>query len=137
MFKRIFALLFVVVLVALAVAAYYLRDPNQFKQDLQDLAAEQSGYKVTINGDIHWRWALPFGVSAEDIAATADNETITVDRLTLGISFGSVFAAFDDWRINTLHLQDVYWEDSESIIRVSDFHLQDFRTGAQAPLPCS
>ena len=133
MFKRIFALLLVVVLVALAVAAYYLRDPNQFKQDLQDLAAEQSGYKVTINGDIHWRWALPFGVSAEDIAATADNETITVDRLTLGISFGSVFAAFDDWRINTLHLQDVYWEDSESIIRVSDFHLQDFRTGASSP----
>lgn len=100
MLKRIFALLLVVVLVALAVAAYYLRDPNQFKQDLQDLAAEQSGYKVTINGDIHWRWALPFGVSAEDIAATADNETITVDRLTLGISFGSVFAAFDDWKID-------------------------------------
>ena len=98
MFKRISALLLVVVFVALAVAAYYLRDPNQFKQDLQDLAAEQSGYQVTINGDIRWRWALPFGVSAEDIAATADSETITVDRLTLGISFGSLFAAFDDWR---------------------------------------
>ena len=53
MLKRIFALLLVVVLVALAVAAYYLRDPNQFKQDLQDLAAEQSGYTATINGDIH------------------------------------------------------------------------------------
>ena len=109
------------------------RDPNQFKQDLQDLAAEQSGYQVTINGDIRWRWALPFGVSAEDIAATADSETITVDRLTLGISFGSLFAAFDDWKINTLHLQDVYWEDSESIIRISDFHLQDFRTGVSSP----
>lgn len=133
MFKRISALLLVVVFVALALAAYYLRDPNQFKQDLQDLAAEQSGYQVTINGDIRWRWALPFGVSAENIAATADSETITVDRLTLGISFGSLFAAFDDWKINTLHLQDVYWEDSESIIRISDFHLQDFRTGVSSP----
>ena len=49
MFKRISALLLVVVLVVLTVAAYYLRDPNQFKQDLQDLAAEQSGRRQNVD----------------------------------------------------------------------------------------
>ena len=131
--KRIPTLLFAIVLLALAVAAYYLRDPNQFKQDLQTLAADQTGYKVQINGDIQWRWGLPLGLNAVDIEAKADGETITVGQLTLGISIGSIFTVFDDWKINTLELQDIYWEEPDSIIRISNFNLQNFRAGESTP----
>lgn len=133
MFKRISALAIIVVVIAAAAVAYYLRDPNQFKQDLQTLAAEQTGYQVQINGDIEWQWGLPFGLRAEDIEASADDETITVSNFTLGISLGSMFAAFDDWQITTLKLQDIYWAEPESIIRISEFQLQDFRTGESTP----
>lgn len=131
--KRIPTLLFAIVLIALAVAVYYVRDPNQFKQNLQTLAADQTGYQVQINGDIQWRWGLPFGLRAEDIKANADGETITIGELTLGISVGSIFTAFDDWKINTLALQDIYWEEPDRVVRVSNFALQDFRAGESTP----
>lgn len=90
LFKWIFSLLLVVLLVPVAAALWLLFafDPNDYRSQIQNLAAEKD-IDLNIGGDMSWQFLPEFGISAQQIELDARQRDAsgTIGEITLALDW--------------------------------------------------
>jgi len=107
LFKGLFYLLALALMLIIAVIAAItlLLDPNDYKQELSVLAAEQ-GVSLTIEGDLAWQFFPNLGLSVSKLSVHAPQQTdkalAQIEALTASVQFMPLLKK--QVRINGIHL---------------------------------
>ena len=129
--RRLLFIGLAVVLVAAALALWFVQDANRFKSALVALIAAETGVSVQIDGDLSWRLAPVPLLAAEDLHAVHQGRAWSLQRLVLRPDVASLIGApgtLEKWRLSGLELVDLSVEASESgsVLRVARGRLVDF-----------
>ncbi len=106
--------LLVVVVVGAMLYLTLVLDPNDFRDDIERLAAEQ-GVPLQIGGDIRWQWFPVFGLSVEGVKVEAGKEPL-LDAQRLAASVALVPLLQKQVSIEAIELVGVQinaWTDAQ------------------------
>lgn len=131
--KGLLRLIFMATVVASIVGYFYFSDAQRYKTDLESYLQQTSGYDIKIRGELDWHLLPSPGLSAEDITATDGHDNIEIGLLTLGITFGNIFANLNSWNMQQLMVEDLVWLGQGSKLVVRYFVLRNFKPKSPAP----
>lgn len=144
------AAILVSVVLAVAAAAYLLRDPNRFKPHLEAAISRQLGLEVRIDGDLGWRLWPPLTLSAESVSTEHRDQSWRIGRIALDVNPLEVLRDPDGWEIDAVTLSAVTLNAPEPVLAVPEATLtglalnqpihiraqvQIHQTDGAAPLP--
>lgn len=129
------ATLMLLALLLSGAAWYLLRDPNELKPELTALIESQTGVPVTIDGDLAWRLWPPLTLSARAISANYEGSAYSTGRLSLDLDLRSVISSrdLDQWRVNSLEVEDLVIESPTDRTEIADLTLSNFAIDTPSP----
>lgn len=117
-----------------ATAMYLLQDPNRFKPQLEELIATQTGVPLRIEGDLDWRLWPPVSITAEQLHADYEGQVWQVGRLTLDLDAIAALRNPEQWRVQSLTVNDATMTQEGSTLNVSQARLDDLAPNRPAPV---
>jgi hypothetical protein len=123
----LWAVLAVVILLVAgaAAAAFLLSDANRFKPRLEAVIAAQTGVPVTLGGDLAWGLWPPVSLTAEDVSAELDGQRWQVGQLALDLDALELIGNLEQWRVESLVLEDVVMHQEGTVLEVPRAVLTD------------
>ncbi len=112
--------LLVVLSLAVAAAAWLLRDPNRFKPPLEAAMSQRLGMEVHIGGDLDWRLWPPVTLSAESLSTDYRGQSWRVGRIALQVNPLDLMQAAEHWEIDTVALETVTMGAPEPVMEVTE-----------------
>lgn len=136
MIRRGLIFFFAALLLGIGFVFYWTADANRFKAELQNLLSEQTGFPVTIQGDLSWRLFPSLVLTAKSVTAVSETQQWSVGRLALDLDMMTVIRTrnVDQWRVKALQLGDVAMLEDGDRLRVHALELQNFSLGTPSPL---
>ena len=117
-----------------AAAAWLLQDPNRFKPRIEALIEAQSGVPLEIAGDLDWRLWPPVSITAGDLRADYQGQAWQIDRLTLDLDAIAAIRNPEQWRVESVTVDDATLRQEGGVLKVSQARLSELVPGRPAPV---
>jgi len=125
--KLILALLALIPALLFGVVLFLLDNPDLYRQQLNDAVRQQTGFELSVNGDISWRYWPPIAIKVTDIEiqpAGSDQpflslETVAVDLKLIPLLLSGELA-IDGLTIDGLTLNTEVAADGKGNWQVAD-----------------
>ena len=115
---------------------WLLKDPNQYKDQIEALIEENAGIKINIEGDLSWRLWPPIVLQAADLSFEDEETKYDLNRLSVHANAMALLASEPDLQIQSLELGGLTMSDKrfESVTEVTTLTLTDFALNKASPL---
>jgi len=115
---------------------WLLKDPNQYKDQIETLIEENAGIKINIEGDLSWRLWPPIVLQAADLTFEDEETKYDLERLSVHANASALLASEPDLQIQSLELNGLTMSDKrfESVTKVVSLSLTDFALNKASPL---
>ena len=128
-------------LIGLAIVAgvailWLLKDPNQYKDQIETLIEENAGIQINIEGDLTWRLWPPIVLQAADLSFEDEETKYDLDSLSVHANAVALLSTEPDLQIQSLELNGLTMSDKrfESVTEVVNLRLSDFALNKPSPL---
>jgi hypothetical protein len=124
-----------IVVLALALA-WWLRDPNRLKPQLEAVLTDQTGYPIAIEGDLSWSLFPPVTLTAHSIVTDLDGDRLHIGSLALDVALMSLLRerrAPEDWEIRSVTVAEASLASGTDTINVERLDMERLRLGAAVP----
>ncbi len=115
---------------------WLLKDPNQYKDQIEALIEENAGIKINIEGDLSWRLWPPIVLQAADLSFENEETKYDLERLSVHANATALLASEPDLQIQSLELGGLTMSDKrfDSVTEVTTLTLTDFSLNKASPL---
>ncbi len=136
--RKLLIILGVVIGLVVAVGiglTWMLKDPNRFKPELETLIEQNTGMRVSLDGDLDWQLWPPVMLTAQDVAFEDDESVYQLERLALAARLGALLSS-GELQIQSIRLVDLEIRDKrfDDVTRVNSFTVRNFTEGKAFPL---
>ncbi len=128
-------------LIGLAIVAgvailWLLKDPNQYKDQIETLIEENAGIQIDIKGDLSWRLWPPIVLQAANLTFEDDETKYVLQRLSVHANALALLSSEPDLQIQSLQLNGLNMSDKrfDSVTEVVNLTLTDFALNKPSPL---
>jgi len=115
---------------------WLLKDPNQYKDQIETLIEENAGIKINIEGDLSWRLWPPIVLQAADLSFEDEETSYELERLSVHAQAMALLQSEPDLQIQSLELNGLTMSDKrfDSVTEVVSLTLKDFSLNKASPL---
>jgi len=115
---------------------WLLKDPNQYKDQIETLIEENAGIKINIEGDLSWRLWPPIVLQAADLSFEDEETKYDLERLSVHAEALALLSSEPDLQIQSLELGGLTMSDKrfDSVTEVTTLTLSDFALNKASPL---
>ena len=128
-------------LIGLAIIAgvallWFLKDPNEYKDQIETLIQENAGIDIEIKGDLSWRLWPPIVLQAADLTFEDEETRYDLERLSVNANAMALLSSTPDLQIESLQLSNLTMSDKrfESVTKVVDLTLTEFALNKPSPM---